>query len=1104
MPNNLICFILFILHISISHPTSALNNEGQSLLSWLSTFNATSTSSSFFSSWNPNHQNPCNWAFITCSNNGFVSEFRIRSISLPATFPTQLLSFNSLTTLIISNANLTGEIPPSIANLSMSLTVLDLSYNALTGEIPPNIGKLSALQFLSLNSNFLQGDIPPEIGNCSNLRQLGLVDNQLTGKVPAELGHLSGLEIFRAGGNLGIHGEIPSEISNCKGLVFLGLADTSISGEIPSSFGELINLKTLSIYTANISGNIPGEIGNCSALENLFLYENQLSGEIPEELGRLKNLKKVLLWKNNLIGNIPETLGNCTDLTVMDLSLNSLTGEILPFFSNLRMLEELLLSDNNFSGRIPPFLGNFSRLKQLELDNNGLSGEIPSEIGQLKELVQFFAWNNQLHGNIPSELGNSEKLQALDLSHNFLTGSLPNSLFNLKNLTKLLLISNGFSGEIPSDIGNCTSLVRLRLGFNRFSGRIPSEISLLSSLNFLELSENQFSGQIPPEISNCTQLEMVDLHENRLQGVIPTSFELLVGLNVLDLSMNRISGPVPESLGKLTSLNKLVLNGNYITGLITSSLGLCKDLELLDLSSNRISGFIPDEFGELQGLDILLNLSWNYLSGPIPEGFSKLSKLANLDLSHNMLIGSLSILSRLENLVSLDVSYNNFSGYLPDTTFFRELPITALSGNKELCIGRDECFLQVKDPQVSKRLHSRNYTRDVIFCLVFSIVLAALFITLVVVLMIRARKRGVGREEEEEWEWEITPFQKLNFSVHDVVTRLSDSNVIGKGGSSVVYRVETRIGQVIAVKKLFPANNREFSERDSFSAEVKTLGSIRHKNIVRLLGCCSNKNTRLLMFDYISHGSLARVLHEKKIFLDWDPRYKILLGAAQGLAYLHHDCIPPIVHRDIKANNILIGLQFEAYLADFGLAKLVDSSDNTKFSNTVAGSYGYIAPEYGYSMNITEKSDVYSYGVVILEVLTGMQPTDRRLPEGTHIVNWVRKELRKTDGEAIAVLDEQLQGRPDSEIQEMLQVLGVGLLCVNPCPGERPTMKDVAALLKEIRHETEESSKADIHGKGSMAKPQPSHCNSFSRSSEPLIRTPSMIYCSSSSRVDIH
>ncbi|KAL8253055.1 hypothetical protein R6Q59_036748 [Mikania micrantha] len=245
--------------------------------------------------------------------------------------------------------------------------------------------------------------------------------------------------------------------------------------------------------------------------------------------------------------------------------------------------------------------------------------------------------------------------------------------------------------------------------------------------------------------------------------------------------------------------------------------------------------------------------------------------------------------------------------------------------------------------------------------------------------------------------------------------------------------------------------------RDSFSAEVKTLGLIRHKNIIRFLGCCWNQHTRLLMYDYMPNGSLGSVLHGNSgCCLEWNLRYQIILGSAQGLAYLHHDCVPPIVHRDIKANNILIGLDFEPYIADFGLAKLADDKDFARSSSTVAGSFGYIAPEIGYMMKVTEKSDVYSFGVVMLEVLTGKQPIDPTIEDGLHIVDWVRQKRG-----AVEVLDTSLQARPDTELEEMMQTLGVALLCVAPTPDDRPSMKDIEAMLKEIRLDREEGSKVE-------------------------------------------
>ncbi|CAN6485889.1 unnamed protein product [Victoria cruziana] len=581
---------------------------------------------------------------------------------------------------------------------------------------------------------------------------------------------------------------------------------------------------------------------------------------------------------------------------------------------------------------------------------------------------------------------------------------------------------------------------------------------------------------------------MLNLSNNTLQGVLPSSLASLALLQVLDLSRNGFVGQIPAGFAGLKSLNKFSLNTNALNGSIPAALGQCSALQMLDLSSNHLSGEIPAELCRIQPLDISLNLSNNQLSGRIPPEIAALTKLSVLDLSHNMLTGNLTALAALDNLVSLNISYNRLTGSLPNTKLFRQLSDSDLAGNDGLCT---TCIAGEPAAPAFARAARVRLVLGVLASL-----LAALLVGILVA--VRARRmvvRGSSAASSDlddpetmlAWPWQFTPFQKLSFTVDEVVRCLVDGNVIGKGCSGVVYKADMGNGEVIAVKKLWPSsndftagtttNNKKNSiivngcvvnNRDSFSAEVKTLGSIRHKNIVRFLGCCWNKRTRLLMYDYLPNGSLGSLLHEKErtgLLLDWGVRYEIILGAAQGLAYLHHDCVPPIVHRDIKANNILIGTHFEPYIADFGLAKLIDDNDFARSSNTVAGSYGYIAPEYGYRMKITEKSDVYSYGVVVLEVLTGKQPIDPTIPEGLHVVDWVRQRRYSCE----EVLDPQLRGRPDSETEEMIQAVGIALLCVNPCPEERPTMKDVAAMLKEIRHERDcefANSKVDMLIKG--------------------------------------
>ncbi|KAI4326397.1 hypothetical protein MLD38_031718 [Melastoma candidum] len=1071
----LLLSVLEILAVCVV-PCVASNPEALFLYTWLHGSSGPSTPllPPSFSNWNLSDPDPCRWSHVECSPQGFVTGIDIQSLSLGLPFPTNLSSLAFLRKLIISGSNITGSIPADIGDCSR-MTTLDVSSNGLVGGIPPSIGRLGKLQDLVLNSNQITGSIPPEIGNCTSLRNLILFDNSLSEGLPLELGNLSELEVLRVGGNKEISGKIPEEIGRCKKVQVIGLADTKVSGSIPASLGELSRLETLSVYTTMLSGEIPPEIANCTELVDLFLYENNLSGRLPTAIGNLKKLEKLLLWQNSLEGPIPEQIGDCESLKIVDLSLNSFSGSIPQSIGNLTNLEELMLSNNNISGSIPPAISNCRGLVQLQLDTNQISSSIPPEIGLLTQMTVFFAWQNNLGGSIPSSLADCASLEVLDLSHNALTGSLPPSLFRLQNLTKVLVISNKISGTLPPEIGGCSSLVRLRLAQNRISGPIPREIGFLSSLSFLDMSGNHLNGAIPEEIGNCTDLQMLDLSNNSLDSSFPSSLSSLKRLQVLDVSFNGITGQIPGNFGQFQSLSRLILRRNSISGPIPPSLGQCSTLQLLDLSGNALSGTIPAELFKLKSLEIALNLSWNSLSGIIPPEISSLDKLSVLDLSHNRLRGDLLVLLGMDNLVSLNISHNDFTGYLPDAKLFHQLPGEDLSGNPGLCTeGLASCFVN------SSTASAPNWQRPKQSKIIK--VAIALLVTLTIVLavfgglsaVVRARRlaeaEALSDKGGEKGPWQFTPFQKLDFSIEQVLKCLVEENIIGKGCSGVVYRARLDNGEAIAVKKLWPTNatapsgrhkenpGNELCFRDSFSAEVGTLGSIRHKNIVRFLGCCWNRNTKLLLYDYMPNGNLGSLLHERGgNFLEWELRYQIILGAARGLAYLHHDCVPPIVHRDIKANNILIGPEFEPYIADFGLAKLVRDRDFIPSSSTIAGSYGYIAPEYGYMMKITEKSDVYSFGVVMLEVLTGKQPIDPTIPEGLHIVDWIRGRKARAE-----VLDAGPIARPESEIEEMVQTLGVAMLCVNPSPNDRPTMKDVAAMVEEIRQRDREefSSKA--------------------------------------------
>ncbi|XP_062023465.1 LRR receptor-like serine/threonine-protein kinase RGI5 [Rosa rugosa] len=1050
-------FTLFIIFITMSKLTlvSSLSPDGQALLSLL----PAKQSSSVLSSWNPSSQTPCSWQGITCS-----PQNRVISLSLPNVFlnlsslPPQLSSLSSLQLLNLSSTNISGTIPPSFGQLTY-LRLLDLSSNSLFGPIPPELGALSALQFLFLNSNRLSDKIPQQLANLTSLQVLCLQDNLINGSIPSQLSSLASLQQFRVGGNPYITGEIPSQLGLLTNLTTFGAAATGLSGTIPPTFGNLINLQTLALYDTEIVGSIPPEIGLCSELRNLYLHMNKLTGSIPPQLGKLQKLTSLLVWGNDLSGSIPAEISNCSSLVVLDASANDLTGEIPRDLGKLVFLEQLHLSDNSLTGSIPSQLSNCSSLTALQLDKNQLSGTIPWQVGNLKYLQSFFLWGNAVSGTIPASFGNCTELYALDLSRNKLTGSIPEEIFCLKRLSKLLLLGNSLSGRLPPSVAKCQSLVRLRLGENQLSGQIPKEIGQLQNLVFLDLYMNHFSGGLPIEIANITVLELLDVHNNYIGGEIPFQFGELVNLEQLDLSRNSFKGEIPWSFGNLSYLNKLIINNNLLTGSIPKSFRNLQKLTLLDLSFNSLSGAIPSEISHVTSLQISLDLSSNGFTGELPETMAALTQLQCLDLSHNMLFGKIKVLGSLTSLASLNISCNDFSGAIPITTpFFRTLSSNSYLQNPHLCESND-------GSTCSSSLMRKNGLKSSKTIALISVILSSVTIAVVAswILVMRNHRYMVEKSlgalasssgaEDFSYPWTFIPFQKFNFTIDNILDCLKEENVIGKGCSGVVYKAETQTGELIAVKKLWKTK-REEEPIDSFAAEIQILGHIRHRNIVKLLGYCSNRSVKLLLYNFIPNGNLQQLLQDNRN-LDWETRYKIAIGSAQGLAYLHHDCVPAILHRDVKCNNILLDSKCEAYLADFGLAKLMNSPTYHHAMSRVAGSYGYIAPEYGYTMNITEKSDVYSYGVVLLEILSGRNAVQPQIGDGLHIVEWVKKKMGSFEP-ALSVLDTKLQGLPDQMVQEMLQTLGIAMFCVNSSPAERPTMKEVVALLMEVKSQPEE------------------------------------------------
>jgi len=566
------------------------------------------------------------------------------------------------------------------------------------------------------------------------------------------------------------------------------------------------------------------------------------------------------------------------------------------------------LSNNALTGEVPRSLASLTSLRLLNLFLNWLHGPVPDFIAALPRLETVQLFMNNLTGRVPAGLGASAPLRIVDLSSNRLTGVIPETLCASGQLHKAILMNNFLFGPIPGSLGSCTSLTRVRLGQNYLNGSIPAGLLYLPRLSLLELHNNLLSGAVPSNpsasASSSSQLAQLNLSNNLLSGPLPSTLANLTALQTLLASNNRIGGSVPAELGELRRLVKLDLSGNELSGPIPgAAVGQCGELTYLDLSRNNLSGAIPEAIAGIRVLNYL-NLSRNALEDAIPAA-----------------IGAMS------SLTAADFSYNDLSGQLPDTGQLAYLNATAFAGNPRLC-----------GPVVSRPCN--NYTEGVTTTtarrggelkLVLALGLLACSVVFAAAAVLRARSFRVDGGGGGEGRWRFTAFHKVDFGVAEVIECMKDGNVVGRGGAGVVYAGRTRSGGAIAVKRL-QAQGGAGDDR-GFKAEVRTLGSIRHRNIVRLLAFCTNRDANVLVYEYMGGGSLGEVLHgngkKRGASLAWERRYRIALEAARGLCYLHHDRTPMIVHRDIKSNNIL---------------RRSGAGATDECMSAVAGSYGYIAP----------------------------------------------------------------------------------------------------------------------------------------------------------------
>ncbi|WCJ36542.1 Leucine-rich receptor-like protein kinase family protein [Euphorbia peplus] len=842
---------------------------------------------------------------------------------------------------------------------------------------------------LNLSNLNLGGEIATAIGDLTNLQSIDLQGNKLTGQIPDEIGNCASLFHLDLSNNL-LYGDIPFSISKLKQLEFLDFKSNQLTGPIPATLTQIPNLKTLDLAWNQLIGEIPRLLYWNEVLQYLGLRGNSLTGTLSPDMCQLTGLWYFDVRGNNLTGVIPSSIGNCTSFEILDLSYNQITGEI-PYNIGFLQVATLSLQANKLTGKIPEVIGLMQALAVLDLSENELVGPIPPILGNLSYTGKLYLHGNMLTGPIPPELGNMSRLSYLQLNDNELVGTIPSELGKLDQLFELNLANNKLEGPIPHNISSCKALNQFNVHGNRLNGTIPSGFRNLESLTYLNLSSNYFKGKIPPELGH------------------------IINLDTLDLSGNSFSGSVPPSIGDLEHLLTLNLSWNHLNGSLPAEFGNLRNIQIIDISFNNVTGGIPRELGQLQNV-VSLILNNNDLQGEIPVQLNNCFSLANLNFSNN-----------------------NLSGVVPPLRNISQFPPESFIGNPLLrgsWLGSPCCPCEPK---------SRVFSRVAVVCMVLGFIsLLSMIIAAIYKSKSNHKKQLTKRSPKTVQGPPKLVVLHMDMAIHtfdDLMSNtdnLNEKYIIGYGASSTVYKCTLKNSRPLAIKRLYnqyPYNLREFE------TELETIGSIRHRNIVSLHGYALSPRGNLLFYDYMENGSLWDLLHgpSKKVKLDWETRLKIAVGAAQGLAYLHHDCNPRIIHRDVKSSNILLDENFDPHLSDFGIAKCIPAS-KTHASTVVLGTIGYIDPEYARTSKLNEKSDVYSFGIVLLELLTGKKAVDNE-------ANLHQLILAKADDNTVMEILDQEVSVTCMNLVHVKKTFQLALLCTKRNPSERPTMHEVVRVL---------------------------------------------------------
>ncbi|RHN41152.1 putative protein kinase RLK-Pelle-LRR-XII-1 family [Medicago truncatula] len=735
-----------------------------------------------------------------------------------------------------------------------------------------------------------------------------------------------------------------------------------------------------------------------SSLTSLGVDQNSLSGTIPSNTGySLPSLQYLFLNDNNFVGNIPNNIFNCSNLIQFQLNGNAFTGT-LPntAFGDLGLLKSFLIDDNNLT---------------------------------IEDSHQFF-----------TSLTNCRYLKYLDLSGNHIP-NLPKSIGNITS-EYIRAQSCGIGGYIPLEVGNMSNLLQFSLSGNNITGPIPPTFKRLQKLQVLNLSNNGLQGSFIEELCEMKSLGELYLQNNKLSGVLPTCLGNMISLIRIHVGSNSLNSRIPLSLWRLRDILEINFSSNSLIGILPPEIGNLRAIVLLDLSRNQISSNIPTTINSLLTLQNL-SLADNKLNGSVPKSLGEMVSLISLDLSQNMLTGVIpKSLESLLYLQNINFSYNRLQGEIPDGGRFKNFTAQSFMHNDALC---GDPRLQV--PTCGKQVKKWSMEKKLILKCILPIVVSVVLIVACIILLKhnkrRKNKNNVGRGLSTLG----APRRISYYEIVQATNGFNESNFLGRGGFGSVYQGKLLDGEMIAVKVI---DLQSEAKSKSFDAECNAMRNLRHRNLVKIISSCSNLDFKSLVMEFMSNGSVDKWLYSNNYCLNFLQRLNIMIDVAYALEYLHHGSSMPVVHCDLKPSNVLLDENMVAHVSDFGIAKLMDEGQSQTLTQTLA-TVGYIAPEYGSKGIVSVKGDVYSYGIMLMEIFTRKKPTDDMFVAELSLKTWISRSLPNSimevmDSNLVQITGDQI----DYILTHMSSIFSLALSCCEDSLEARINMADVIATLIKI------------------------------------------------------